>query len=88
MESILISVKVQPNASRSEVTGFSGDQLAVRVTAPPVEGKANRALVELLSDVLGVSRGRIEVVRGHTSRKKVVAVTGLSRDELMERLRP
>lgn len=88
MDSILISVKVQPNASRNEVTGFSGDQLTVRVTAPPVEGKANRALVELLSDVLGVSRGRIEVVRGHTSRKKVVAVSGLSRDELTERLRP
>ena len=88
MDSILISVRVQPNAARSEVVGFTGDLLAVRVAALPVQGKANRALVELLSKVLCISRGKIEVVRGQTARNKVIAVTGLSREAIMERLRP
>jgi uncharacterized protein (TIGR00251 family) len=88
METVSIAVRVQPNAARSEVVGFTDDVLALRVAAPPVQGKANRALVELLSRSLGVSRGRIDIVKGHTSRNKVVTVAGLSRADIMERLSP
>lgn len=84
----MLPVRVQPNAARSEVAGFVDGVLSMRVAAPPVRGEANRELVEFLSQALGVSRSQIEIVRGRTSRNKVVAINGLSRAEVMERLRP
>jgi uncharacterized protein (TIGR00251 family) len=88
MEQVALSVRVQPKTCRSEILGFKEEVLAVRVKAPPVEGKANRELLELLSKKLGISRGRIEVVRGQTGRNKVVVIAGLSRAEVIYRLSP
>ncbi len=84
----MLSVRVQPNSNRSEVAGFTDGVLEVRVAAPPVRGKANRELVELLSRELGISQGQIEIVRGRTSRNKVLVIDGLSQAEVVERLRP
>jgi uncharacterized protein len=81
------SVKVVPRASRSEVAGVQGEMLRVRLTAPPVEGAANRALVDLLAAVLKVPERDIEIVAGHAGRHKVVRVVGLSPHELEARLR-
>ena len=67
-------VRVQPRASRSEVSGLHGDALKVRVTAAPVEGAANAAVIELMAGVLGVPRGSIRIVSGEASRNKVVEV--------------
>ncbi len=77
-----LSVRVQPGASKNEVIGFQADVLRVRVTAPPQEGRANKALVELLSDWLGVPKRSVTIIRGETSRDKVVEVRGLPEGKL------
>lgn len=68
---------VQPRSSRSGVDGLHGDALRVRVNAPPVDGAANEAVVEVLAKALGVPRRAVTIVAGHGSRSKVVEVTGV-----------
>ena len=81
-----ISVRLMPRASREEISGFEGDELRVRVTAPPVGGRANEALRRLLAKRLRVARGDVRVVAGQASRRKVVAVDGLDEAEVRRRL--
>ncbi len=81
-----IKVKVHPKASSNQVVGYRGDVLHLRVTAPPVEGRANTAVVSLLAGVLGVAKSRVRVVRGHGSRDKVVAVESLTVEEVRHRV--
>jgi uncharacterized protein (TIGR00251 family) len=72
-----LRVLVQPRASRSRVAGEHGGALKIALAAPPVDGAANEALVELLADLLGVPRRQVALVSGRTSRRKVVRVTGV-----------
>ena len=81
-----ISVQVHPNAARDEVVGFTDGVLQVRVSAPPVRGKANRELIALLSQILGMSKSSLSIVKGHTAKNKIIAISGLSHDEIMKRL--
>jgi uncharacterized protein (TIGR00251 family) len=76
--SIRFTVRVQPRASRSEIVGVHGDALKVRLSAPPVDGAANAALVELLAAALAVSRASVRIVAGETSRSKLVEVNGVN----------
>jgi uncharacterized protein (TIGR00251 family) len=76
----LLSIRVIPRARRSELAGRRGDALLVRLSAPPVEGAANTALVELLAASLGIPRSRITLVSGERSRDKVVRLDGLAAD--------
>ena len=71
-----IPIRLQPRARRSEVVGERSGALVVRVTAPPVDGKANAALCALVAEAAGVAPSRVQVVRGHTGRDKVVRVEG------------
>ena len=82
-----LSVRVQPKASRDQLLGFRGAVLQVKVTAPPERGKANAALIKLLSGRLELPRGNIRILSGHTSRDKRLAVDGLSFEELEIRIR-
>ena len=75
---IRFAVRVQPRASSSGIVGLHGDALKIRLSAPPVEGAANDALVELLAKTLGVSRGAVTIVSGATSRTKTVEVRGVT----------
>ena len=77
-----IEVRVIPRAQRDEIAGERDGRLLVRVTAPPVEGAANAALCRLLAKRIGVARGRVSVMRGGSSRDKVVRVEGLSGPQL------
>lgn len=86
MDTARIDVRLVPRASRNEVLGFRDEVLRVRVTAPPVEGKANAALCRLLASALGVGRDDVRIVAGPESRTKVVAVDGLSAAEVTQRL--
>ena len=70
-----ITIQVQPGATRSEVVGPHGDALRIRVAGAAVDGKANAELVRFLAEHLGVPRRDVEIVRGHTARRKVVRVT-------------
>ena len=75
--SVRFDVHLQPRASRSEIVGEHGGALRVRVAAPPVDGAANEALVDLLARALGVPRRDVRIVGGATSRRKVVEVDGV-----------
>lgn len=76
--SFLLTVRVQPGAPRTEVLGTMADgSLKVRLKAPPVRGEANRELVNLLASRFGVAASSIRIVRGHTSRIKVVSIEGI-----------
>ncbi len=81
-----LEVKVAPGAARSEVTGVRDDVLYVKIAAPPVRGKANKELIDLLARALGVSRSAISIIKGETSRHKAIEVEGLDRDEILRRL--
>ena len=70
-------MRAQPRAARSEVVGVLGGALKVRLAAPPVDGAANAALVELLADELDVPRAAVRIVSGATARTKLVEVTGI-----------
>ncbi|MFC1767499.1 DUF167 domain-containing protein [Candidatus Margulisiibacteriota bacterium] len=83
---VLFQVKVQPKSSVNKVVGQEGGKLKVRITSPPVEGKANSALVDLLAVFFGVKRSSIGIVKGLKSRSKIVRVEGLSREDLTERI--
>lgn len=74
---VRFGVHVQPRSSRSGVDGVHGEALRVRVNAPPVDGAANEAVVEVLATALGVPRRAVSIVAGHASRSKVVEVTGV-----------
>ena len=83
---VTFAVRVVPRANRNEIVGVHGDALKVRLTAPPVEGKANDALVAFLAQGPGVRKSQVEIVAGATSRRKVIRVTGLLVQEVEERL--
>ena len=84
---LILRLYIQPGAARTGWGGrHGGSELKLRVAAPPVEGKANAAVANLLSRILGVRRSQITILRGVRSRDKVLRVEGLSREETEERL--
>ena len=83
----LLAVKLQPRASKNEIGTALGDELKIKVTAPPVDAAANQALVELLATTLGCSRGRVELIRGQTSRHKTLRLHGFTPAEILPLLK-
>jgi uncharacterized protein (TIGR00251 family) len=81
-----LSVKVTPNARQNEVTAFTEGVLSVKIAAPPVQGKANRELIIFLSRLLGVSKSSVSIVKGETSRNKVIAVDGMDIEDIIKKL--
>ena len=85
---VLLSVKLQSRASRTAIDQPHGDELKIKVTAPPVDSAANEALIRFLAEQLDCPRSRVELVRGQTSRHKVVKLHGFSAEEVSARLNP
>ena len=85
-ESCTIKVWVQPKSSRNQVDGFQDGALRVRVTAAPTEGQANAAVIAILAKTLGVSKSRLEIIRGYSSRDKVVSVDTLTEQEAQRKI--
>ena len=81
-----IRVKVLPRSSTNQIIGQEGDLFKVKLTSPPVEGKANKALIELLAKRLRIAKGRIEIISGKGSRLKTVRISGLSLEEITQSL--
>ena len=75
---VRLTVRVQPRARANEIVGRHGDALKVRLTAPPVDGAANEALVELLAKAFGIPRRAVTIVSGASSRTKIVELEGVS----------
>ena len=76
-DGVALDVLVQPRASRPKLGPIHGDRIKVAVTAPPVDGEANAAVIELVARALGVGRAAVEVVAGHASRRKTLAIRGV-----------
>ena len=81
-----ISLSVYPNAAKNEVLGFTDGILRVKVTVPPTKGKANKELIAFLSQLLDVGKSSVNIIKGHTSRNKLIAIDGLSQEEVRKRL--
>jgi hypothetical protein len=85
-DGVLLSVKLQPRASANEIGDALGSELRIKVTAPPVDAAANEALVKLLARQLDCPRNRVELLRGHTSRHKIIKLHGLAAEAVVKGL--
>jgi len=82
----MLSVKLLPRATANEIAGPLGAELRIKVTAPPVDAAANEALIALLAAQLDCGRGRVELVRGHKSRHKIVKLHGFTPEQVSAKL--
>jgi len=80
------ALRVQPRASRNAIAGVLGEAVKLAITAPPVDGKANQAVVEYLAELFQVSKSSIVIVSGETGRNKRIAVRGLNADQVRKAL--
>ena len=85
---VVISVKIIPNAPRTKVDGMLGDFLKIRIQAPPVDGKANAALIKFFAKQLNVAASQIAVLTGHTGRIKRIGVSGVNKQQVENSLVP
>ncbi len=76
-DGITMQVKVEPRSSRAEIRGVMGSALKVKLTSAPVDGAANRQLIELLSKKFGIKKSSIKIMKGETSRNKVIKIEGI-----------
>lgn len=79
---MLLPVKIIPKSAKNELVGWENDALKIRLRAVPEKGEANEALIEFLSNLLGISKSRIIIVRGHQARHKQVELIDFSKEEL------
>jgi len=84
---VRIHLHVQPGASTTEVAGLHGDRIKLRIQAPPLDGRANAAVLAWVAERLGVPRRTVTLVRGEKSREKVVDVEGVTVEMVRERLK-
>ncbi len=82
----LLLVKLQPRASKNEIGEPLGDELKIKVTAPPVDSAANEALIKLLAEKLDCARNQIELIRGQASRHKIILLHGFKPEEILAKL--
>ncbi|MCF8010603.1 MAG: DUF167 domain-containing protein [Clostridiales bacterium] len=81
---VSFKVKVQPRSSKNKIAGLLGDALKLRITAPPVEGEANKACLEYLAKTFKVPKKQVELVSGQSSQNKLIKVYGISKDKLLK----
>ena len=83
---VVFTVKVHPRARKNAITGTVGDALKLSLTAPPVEGRANQAVIEFFADLFAIPRSSVTIASGETSRNKVVRIAGVSKPAAEQRL--
>ena len=75
--SLNIQVQIQPRSSKDQIIGIHNGRLKIKISAPPVDGKANQNLIEFIAKALGVSKSKIEIVKGRTSKLKTLKISGI-----------
>lgn len=85
-DGVTFAVRGQPNAKKNAVVGVHGGAVKVAVSAPPEDGRANEAILQTLSDWLGVKRNQVELIRGASNRSKVVRVSGVAEQVIASKL--
>lgn len=88
MQKSILRVRVNPRSAQNKVTGWQDGVLSIKLTAPPVEGAANKACIEFLAETLGIRKSQIELKSGATGRDKVFCVEDMSEEEIHLRLSP
>jgi uncharacterized protein len=86
-KSTRIAVQAHPGAKRNEVLRFEEGVWHLKIAAPPTEGKANKELIEFLSEILNTSKSRITIEKGTTSHKKLVSIQGITEEDIQVRLK-
>jgi uncharacterized protein (TIGR00251 family) len=86
VKGITFAIRVHPRARKNAITGVVGDALKLAITAPPVDGKANQAVIEFFAELFAIPRSSVTIASGETSRNKVVRISGLSRTAVEQRL--
>jgi hypothetical protein len=79
-------IRVQPKSSKNEILGIVGEEMKIKLTAPPVEGEANKECIKFLARELGISKSSIRIIGGERSRNKVLRITGITKKEIEDRL--
>jgi len=87
-EHATITVQVQPNASQNKITRFEQGVWYLRIAAPPIKGRANQELLKFLSDILGVIKSSLTIEKGMTTKRKLIAIQGLSQNQVTRQLEP
>ena len=83
---VTFQVRVVPRSSKNQIVAAAGEAIKVRLTAPPVDGKANEALIKFLAEILEVSRGQIEIISGEKSKQKTMRVRGITIAQIKEKI--
>jgi hypothetical protein len=83
---VTFAVRVAPRSSRNQIVGIEGGALKIKLTAPPVEGAANTALIEFVAEWLGVRRSAVSIASGDKARNKLVRVSGVTREQIVKQL--
>ncbi len=85
-QEIILRLHAQPGAKRTSVVGLYGDKLKIAVATPPVDGKANQAIIAFLAKTLGLSKSKLTLISGETSREKRIRIQGITADECVTKL--
>ena len=85
-DGVHFSAIIQPRSSKNKICGLYGESLKIRLTSPPVDGKANNMCVKLLAKILNISLSRIVIVSGHTGRNKIIRVEGINTSEFFKKI--
>ena len=85
-DDVLLWIKAVPGASRDQIAGVIGDRLKVRISAPPEDGKANKAICKLLAKALGVKASQVSIESGQANPEKIIRIAGVTADDLRRRL--
>lgn len=83
---VFFKVKVQPRASKNGLAGVIGDAVKLRITAPPVDGEANKAVIQFFAHLFHLPQKEVEIVSGLSSRSKMVALSGVAADQALKTL--
>ena len=86
VDGVQIAIKLQPRASKNEMGEAIGNELKIRISAPPVDSAANQALLDFLAESFACPRSAVQLVRGRTSRHKTILVRGMSAESILERI--
>lgn len=87
-DGIQFSAAIQPGASRNQILGIHNHSLKIKLTSPPVDGAANQSCIKFLAKTLGISPSRIAIVKGETSKNKIIQIEGIDSQTFMNTLEP
>jgi uncharacterized protein (TIGR00251 family) len=85
-DGLILEIKVQPRSAKNEIAGEQAGALKIKLTAAPVDGEANQALIKFLSDVFKVPKKNIMLLKGETSRHKLIEIKGISKELMLQKI--